>query len=185
VIQRATSGHEQLPVEQVSWEDAQTFLKKRSELPAEAKTGRKYRLPTEAESEYACRARTTSPCHFGNTLCSTQANFDGNSPYGGARKGPHLKRTCPVGSYPPNAWGLYDLHGNVYQWCADWYDKDHYATSPGKDARGPAQGTSRVFRGGGWDSLGRYCRSACRSTYYPGLRDSYLGFRVVLLPPGG
>jgi len=105
------------PVEAVSWENAVEFCQKLSELPEEKRFGCVYRLPTEAEWEYACRAGTRTPFHFGTSLSSTQANFDGNYPYGSASKGPNLSRTATVGSYRPNAWGLYDMHGNVLEWC--------------------------------------------------------------------
>ena len=103
----------QFPVEMVSWNDAVAFCKKLSELPEEKKAGRTYRLPTEAEWEYACRAGTSTAFHFGNSLSSTQANFDGNYPYGKAGKGPYLGRTAKVDSYPANAFGLYDMHGGI------------------------------------------------------------------------
>lgn len=109
------------PVERVSWEDAQQFCAALSALPAEKAAGRVYRLPTECEWEYTCRAGTTTPFHFGESLSSKQANFDGSYPYGDAEEGPYLQRTCQVGSYPGNAWGLHDMHGNVWEWCADWY----------------------------------------------------------------
>jgi formylglycine-generating enzyme required for sulfatase activity len=173
------------PVERVSWEDAQAFLKKLSELPEEKKKGRKYRLPTEAEWEYSCRSGAPSdhPFHFGPSLSSTQANFDGNYPYGGAAKGPWLKRTCAVGSYPANRFGLRDMHGNVWEWCADWYDKDYYKSSPRKDPKGPATGTARVVRGGSWFVNGRYCRAAGRSRIEPGRRYNDVGFRVAVSLP--
>ena len=98
-------------MEHVSWDDAVAFCRKLSELPEEKKAGRVYRLPTEAEWEYACRAGTKTPFHYGNSLSSKQANFNGNFPYGGADKGPYLKRTAKVGSYAANAFGLYDMHG--------------------------------------------------------------------------
>ena len=112
-----------------------------------------YRLPTEAEWEYSCRAGATAstPFHFGTSLNSTQANFHGEYPYGGAAKGPSLGRACAVGSYPPNAWGLYDLHGNVWEWCADWFSPDFYRQpEAGQDPHGPPTGTRRVLRGGSW-----------------------------------
>jgi uncharacterized protein (TIGR02996 family) len=172
------------PVEQVSWKDAQTFLKKLSRLPAEVKAGRKYRLPTEAEWEYACRGpvSSSSPFHCGASLCSTQANFDGNYPYGGAAKGPYLARTCKVGSYKPNTFGLYDMHGNVWEWCEDWYDDSYYAISPGKDPLGPSEGSVRVGRGGSWIRGGAFCRAALRVWDPPSLRLGNLGFRLALVP---
>src|SRR5205814_1699464 len=108
-----------------------------------------YRLPTEAEWEYACRAGTTSATHYGNSLSARQANFNGRDPYGVAEPGPFLLRPTEVGSYPPNAWGLFDLHGNVWEWCADWYGRDYYRQAPVEDPAGPASGSARVIRGGG------------------------------------
>jgi formylglycine-generating enzyme required for sulfatase activity len=171
------------PVEMVRWEDAQAFLRKLSELPEEKKNGRKYRLPTEAEWEYACRGGTSSyqTFHYGNSLSSTQANFSGSAPYGGAAKGPGLGRTCKVGSYKPNAIGLYDMHGNVWEWCSDWYDRDYYGNSPRVDPPGPASGSVRVLRGGAWDSIGSDCRSAWREGRMPGLQYSNFGFRAALV----
>jgi uncharacterized protein (TIGR02996 family) len=176
-----------LPVEQVSWEDAVDFCGKLSELPEEKRAKRVYRLPSEAEWEYACRggAASSTPFHFGTSLSSTQANFDGNHPYGGAAKGPSLKRTTPVGSYNPNAWGLYDMHGNVWEWCQDWYASQYYKQSPRRDPPGPPEGSVRVIRGGGWDSIGQFCRSAYRCWLVPADRDSGLGFRVSLVLSGG
>jgi uncharacterized protein (TIGR02996 family) len=172
------------PVEQVSWDDAVAFCKKLSAMPAETRSGRKYRLPTEAEWEYSCRggARSSEPFHFGASLSSTQANFNGNYPYGAAHKGPYLARTSEVGSYKPNAFGLYDLHGNVWEWCSDWYEPGYYATSPAKDPSGPPRGSGRVLRGGNWYNPGQYCRSAIRDRYAPAYRNDHLGFRVALVP---
>ena len=172
------------PVENVSWLDAKEFCEKLSELPEEKRAGRTYRLPTEAEWEYSCRggARSSTPFHFGDSLSSTQANFDGNYPYGDADKGPYLKKTTPVGSYDkPNGFGLHDMHGNVWEWCADWYETDYYTKSPKKDPQGPENGTRRVLRGGSWPDLGWYCRSANRFGSDPGFRDVSVGFRVVLV----
>ena len=167
-----------VPVEQVTWEEAVEFCRKLS-----ARDGRRYRLPTEAEWEYACRAGTTTPFAFGKTLSSrTDANFDGDSTYGGSEKGPDLEATAPVGSYRANALGLYDMHGNVYEWCADWYDSDYYENSPTDDPTGPTAGSYRVFRGGGWTFFPGYCRSASRYGISPGHRYGSLGFRVASVP---
>jgi formylglycine-generating enzyme required for sulfatase activity len=173
------------PVESASWEDVQAFLEKLTSLPEEMKKGRKYRLPSEAEWEYACRGRATSstPFSFGNSLSFTQANFDGNHPYGGAATGPYLKRTSKVGSYQPNSLGLFDMHGNVWEWCEDWYDADYYKGSPRCDPRGPSQGALRVIRGGSWNLRGQFCRSARRIRYTPGYRTNGLGFRAALVLP--
>jgi formylglycine-generating enzyme required for sulfatase activity len=153
-------------------------------------------LPTEAEWEYACRAGAASsqPFHFGPSLSSRQANFDGNCPSGEA-EGPYLERTCPVGSYAPNAWGLFDMHGNVFEWCQDWYDGDYYDSSPRKDPKGPSTGKlsslipthpanvqdhRRVLRGGSWCSVAGSCRAACRSKGKPRNSGDNVGFRVAL-----
>jgi formylglycine-generating enzyme len=137
-------------------------------------------LPTEAEWEYACRGGAPSkPFHFGDSLSSKQANFDGNWPSGGADKGRFLARPCDVGSYPPNAFGLYDMHGNVWEWCQDWYDKGYYRYCDKQDPQGPEKGEARVLRGGSWYYYGRYCRSALRRRIEPGDRNFDFGFRVV------
>ncbi len=137
-----------------------------------------YRLPTEAQWEYACRAGTTTATAFGNSLSSTQANFNGNYPYNGTAKGPYVETTKVVGSYKANAWGLYDMHGNVGEWCRDW----HAATLPGgrnPEVSQPGEDSSRVLRGGSWNNFSRYARSANRNWSAPGGRSGYCGFRVV------
>ncbi len=166
------------PVENVSWEDANAFCKKLSDLPAEKRLGRTYRLPTEAEWEYACRAGTTAAFHYGPSLTSTQANMFGLSPYGGAPNGPNLQRPDEVGKYRPNAWGLYDMHGNVSEWCSDWFDGAFYARSPRQDPTGGV-GTARIWRGGSWESDGRKCRSGYRSGNSPTGKSNTAGLRVV------
>jgi formylglycine-generating enzyme required for sulfatase activity len=171
------------PVENVSWEDAQVFIKKLNNLPAEKAKGRMYRLPTEAEWEYSCRGGSgvTTTFHFGNSLSSSQANFDGNFPYGAAAEGKCLERTCKVGSYKPNGFGLYDMHGNVFEWCQDYYDKKFYSTSSKKDPVNTKEGPDRSFRGGSWCYSGKLCRSALRRRLGPAARYDIVGFRVALV----
>jgi sulfatase modifying factor 1 len=176
-----------LPVEMVSWEDAMEFCRRLTEMERTAGRllgGLAYSLPTEAQWEYACRAGTTTAMAFGYRLStgyrlsSREANFHGNYPYGGAAKGPYLKKTTPVGSYRPNAWGFYDLHGNVWEWCADRYGA--YPSGSVTDPTGPSSGTNRVHRGGGWYGSGMNCRSAYRNRNTPGGRLDILGFRPSL-----
>ncbi len=162
-----------LPVEQVSWGDCQEFCTK-----VGAKVGRRFRLPTEAEWEYACRAGTTTPFHFGATIGTDQANYDGNYTYGKGKKGKYRKQTMPVGSFPANAWGLYDVHGNVWEWCQDRYGR--YSKRVIKDPKGSHNGAAHVVRGGSWVSGPRRCRAAGRSRLAPGGRNDRLGCRVVL-----
>ena len=179
-----------LPVDSVSWEEAVEFCRKLSELPAEKEAGRVYRLPTEAQWEYACRAGTSTPFHYGEQLSSKMANFDGNTPYlkredvikgvdPATIAGPYLKRTVPVGSYEPNAWGLYDMHGNVWEWCSDWFSPVYYRKSPEADPPGPEKGSRKVSRGGGWYYFAAGCRSASRYEREPGRKRNTEGFRVV------
>jgi len=158
-----------LPVEQVSWDDAVSFCKKLSDLPEERQAGRVYRLPTEAEWEYACRAGTTKTYSFGDSegMLGDHAWYDTNSD----------KKTHPVGGKKPNSWGLYDMHGNVWEWCQDWYGS--YPSGLVTDPKGLSIGSHRVLRGGSWVNLARHCRSARRSFHAPSDRDSNLGFRVV------
>jgi uncharacterized protein (TIGR02996 family) len=171
-------GH---PVEMVSWRDARGFCTRLSGRPEERGHKRTYRLPTEAEWEYACRAGVcSSPFHFGASLSTEQANFDGCYGKRGPARGAYLQRTSEVGSYPPNAFGLHDMHGNVWEWCQDRYREDSYQGSETKDPQGPAQGTHRVMRGGCWDGLATACRAAYRVNDLPGYREHYLGFRVAL-----
>jgi uncharacterized protein (TIGR02996 family) len=164
---------ESLPVELVSWQDCKKFCGRLTR-----RDSRTYTLPTEAEWEYACRAGTTTPFHFGEALNSTHANCNGSHPYGTLEKGPSLGRTSVVGSYRPNAWGLWDMHGNVWEWC-----QDHYrATHPPQDAENPVnlheRGGGRVVRGGSWINHARGCRAAYRLRHAPVNRYYYLGCRA-------
>jgi formylglycine-generating enzyme required for sulfatase activity len=175
------------PVDQVRWTEALEYCRQLSALPEERKTQRKYRLPTEAEWEYACRAGTTTVFHFGNSLSSKEANFKGTFPFGKAAKDVFLQKTVKVGSYAPNAWGLYDMHGNVAEWCSDWYDPEYYKTSPKENPKGPAKGVLDtnynsffyVIRGGCWMDEGRGCRAAYRSRLQPTEAYRWVGMRVV------
>ena len=155
------------PVEQVSWGEAVVFCRKLSALPEEKLAGRVYRLPTEAEWEYACRAGTTTQYSFGDDKTQLReyawvAGYAGNS-------------THPIGEQKPNAWGLYDMHGNVSEWCQD-------PSGAVTDPTGPTSGSPRVYRGGGWISGAGNCRSWLRAINVPDARSDYLGFRVVLIP---
>ena len=163
-----------LPVEQVSWNDCQELLIKINQR--EKVTN--FRLPTEAEWEYACRAGTTTPHQFGSVCDGKQANCNGNNPYGTNNKGPYLKKTSPVGGYAPNAWGLYDMHGNVWEWCSDWYGE--YLEDPVRDPTGSKDGSHRLRRGGGWNSRAVNCRAALRRGSLPSDRDYDIGFRLAL-----
>jgi formylglycine-generating enzyme required for sulfatase activity len=183
----AGKSTDDFPVENVSHEEAVAFCEKLTARTAEKKAGRKYRLPTEAEWEYACRGGASSyqVFHFGDSLSSKQANFDSNYPYGGAgKKDVYLDRTCKVGSHTTNAFGLHDMHGNVWEWCSDWYDKDSYGKSPPRDPQGPSAGSTRVIRGGCWGNGARNCRSANRFGFAPAYQDFGRGFRVALVPVG-
>lgn len=171
----------QFPVDSVSWHDANVFCRKLTE-----REGKTYRLPTEAEWEYACRAGTTGPFHFGNINNGRFSNSDGRHPYGTNVKGPFLARTTKVGSYKPNAFGLYDMHGNVYEWCADWFDPQLYRQRQGKLTSNPFVSTktrfvtTRVLRGGSWfKGKDLHSRSAYRRGNLPSWKGQNIGFRVV------
>ncbi|MFD2113783.1 formylglycine-generating enzyme family protein [Thiorhodococcus fuscus] len=161
------------PVEQVSWDDCQDFLARANRSRDDSLV---LRLPTEAEWEYVCRAGTRTAFSFGDALGTEQANYDGNFPYRGP-KGPYRERTLPVQSFAPNPWGLYQMYGNVWEWCADWFGD--YPAGPALDPNGPADGASRVLRGGSWYSFGRHLRSAFRSHYAPASRYGSFGLRLA------
>jgi len=137
-----------------------------------------YRLPTEAQWEYACRAGTTTPFNTGNNITSDQANYDGTTPYGNNPSGLNRKETTPVGSFPANPWGLYDMHGNVWEWCWDW--KENYTKGLLIDPTGAPIGKYRAERGGSWCSGAHNLRSACRSYDFPSIKGHNDGFRLVL-----
>ena len=160
-----------LPVESVSWNDIQAFIKKVNEAFQYGA-----RLPTEAEWEYACRAGTATAYSWGNALNGDKANCAGTKPYGTSKRGPYLKKTSPVGKYGANPWGLYDMHGNVYEWCVDRYGS--YPAGRVVDPQGPALGDQRVLRGGCWESFARDCRSAHRAGRRSGFRHERYGFRL-------
>ena len=160
------------PVEMVSWEDAQRFIKKLNELFG----SQQYWLPTEAQWEYACRAGTTTPFWTGENLSTSQANFNGNYPYLGNRREAYRGKTTPVGIFGPNPWGLYDMHGNVYEWCQDWHGE--YPTVNVNDPVVLSGGTDRVLRGGAWSGIAQNCRSAFRNFYNPEGSSVGVGFRL-------
>ncbi|VXD20737.1 formylglycine-generating enzyme family protein [Planktothrix paucivesiculata] len=168
------------PVEMVNWNDAQVFCQRLSQ-----KTGKTYRLPSQAEWEYACRAKTTSPFHFGETITADLANYPATCTYGSGPKGTDRGQTTDVGSFPPNAFGLYDMHGNVWELCADpWHENYKGAPTDGSVWESGGNTNSRVMRGGSWANHPRDCRSAsCLDWHGPGHRSKYHGFRVVSLPP--
>jgi formylglycine-generating enzyme required for sulfatase activity len=167
------------PVEMVSWEDAAAFCRALTERSEERAAGRSYRLPTEAEWEYACRAGTNSPFGHGSSLSAGQGNFDARFPYGDGSTGKPLGRTTPPNRFPSGAWGLADAHGNVWEWCADWYGEGYYRSSPLRDPSGPEAGTVKVLRGGSWRNQASSCRAAYRNALAPHQKDSATGFRVV------
>ena len=163
------------PVEQVSWNDCQEFI-----LKLTASSEYAFSLPTEAQWEYACRAGTTTPFNFGDMLNGMQANCDGSRPYGTSMEGISMKKTMAVGSYPPNALGLYDMHGNVAEWCLDDERKYTYSADDLKDPVGDLYSSSYVTRGGDWDRDATYCRSARRYNDDKSSRNYQYGFRLVL-----
>jgi formylglycine-generating enzyme required for sulfatase activity len=171
-------GADNMPVTRVSWFDCMEFIKR---LNAMGKG--KYRLPTEAEWEYAARAGTSTAYSWGDTIDCEKAM------YGNKRlkydvcqlyiksMGLQIDQPAPVKSYKPNPWGLYDMHGNVWEWCMDWYG--NYSTKPVTDPKGPGSGTMRIRRGGSWFKYGHYCRSSNRSLGHPATRYQTTGFRLV------
>jgi sulfatase modifying factor 1 len=166
-------GRGRRPVTNVSWHDATAFCEWISK-----ETGKKYQLPSEAQWEYAARAGTTTPFHTGNCLSTSQSNYDGNFPYSNCSKGEYRKKTMPVESFAPNAYGLYNMHGNVWEWCLDWYNAEYYSNSPQNNPVNNTPASYRVLRGGSWNSIASYCRSADRSGNTPDDRNRRIGFRL-------
>ncbi|MEK6299545.1 MAG: SUMF1/EgtB/PvdO family nonheme iron enzyme [Acidobacteriota bacterium] len=166
-----------LPVEQVSWEDATEFCARLSRA-----SGRIYRLPTEAEWEYACRGGMTTTFYFGDTATPELVNYNGGFPYGSAAKGTNRQTTTPAGGVGyPNAFGLYDMHGNVWEWCMDyWHESYSGAPTDGRSWESGGDASLRVLRGGSWYCIAGGCRSSLRLRPASGLRDDYVGFRVVV-----
>jgi formylglycine-generating enzyme required for sulfatase activity len=167
-----------LPVERVKWSAAQEFIRR---LNAK-NDGYLYRLPSEAEWEYACRAGTTTTFAYGPSLSSSLANFDGGQPYGDAPKDVNREKTTPVGSFSPNGWGLYDMHGNVFEWCEDKYH-DSYDGAPADGSAWMRGGVSewRVLRGGSWFDSANALRSTSRERLYLDICDPFIGIRLVAL----
>ncbi|MBO1058938.1 MAG: SUMF1/EgtB/PvdO family nonheme iron enzyme [Dolichospermum sp. JUN01] len=161
------------PVESVSWDDAVTFCEKLSQ-----KTQKNYKLPSEAEWEYACRAGTTTPFYFGESITTDLVNYNGNYTYASAPEGKNRQQTTDVGSFPPNAFGLYDMHGNVWEWCLD--DYDNYSNAPKDGSALTGRGVVKLLRGGSWFNVPSNCRSAYRINYNPAVSYYSNGFRLVV-----
>ena len=178
VLPRSAENH---PVLSVSWNDAVAYCKWLS-----AKTGKHFHLPTEAEREYACRTGTITQFNTGENLTTDQANYDGNYPYNNNPKGVYRQNTVAVNSFAPNAFGLYNMHGNVWEWCSDWYGGTYYdeckANGTVVNPVGPATGSLRVIRGGSWSGSAGGCRSAYRDADSPDYRFNDVGFRLVFVP---
>jgi formylglycine-generating enzyme required for sulfatase activity len=164
------------PVEKVSWNDAQVFLTRlNAQQASNLSAGWSYVLPTESQWEYACRAGTTTAYAWGATITSSNANYNWD---GGANDGNDFKQTRDVGQYAANPWGFFDMHGNVWEWTADWYQAAYPTGNPVIDPTGPASGSARVKRGSSWYHVGTNLRSAMRSHGPPSIRDHNRGFRV-------
>lgn len=163
------------PVESISWEDIQIFIKK-----LDKKSGLKFRLPTEAEWEYAARGGTTTAFSFGDNINTSQVNYDGDHPYKGKVIGRDRKTPVAVGSLPANPWGFHEMHGNVWELIQDWHNINFYKNSRLNDPKGPAKGTFLIRRGGSWRFDARFCRSAYRGRFRPDSSSHLLGFRLAV-----
>ncbi len=173
------------PVEQVSWDDCQKFIATLSPLLHQSpfsqalKSELHLRLPFEAEWEYACRAGNQTPFSFGENISPDQVNYNGEYPYHKAEKGEYRGETVKVASLPCNAWGLYEMHGNVWEWCEDYYQSD-LGSGDVTNPAGATESSERVVRGGSWDNYGKRVRSALRGLNSPDIRGNYLGLRLVV-----
>ena len=173
-------GRSDRPVINVSWEDVQAYLDWLNEKAGLAGKLEAWRLPSEAEWEYTCRAGTTTPFSFGETISTEQANYNGNHIYGVGKKGRYLRKSAPVGDYPPNAFGLHQMHGNVWEWCADpWHDTYDSAPTDGSVWKEGGDASRRVLRGGSWDSIPNWLRSALRNWFNTSSRNVSIGFRLA------
>ena len=168
---------ETLPVDSVSWEDCQAFCQRLSE-----RLGHTLTLPTEAQWEYACRAGSQTPFNTGNNLSTEQGNYNGNSPYADHPQGEYRERTLPVKSFTPNDWGLYQMHGNLWEWCLD--DLRGFSPAVVIDPVGP-NGSGAVVRGGSWFDRAPRCRSASRYAFHRAERERNLGLRVAMVTQAG
>lgn len=160
-------SEEDYPVDSVNWADVTGYCEWLSK-----KTGKNYRLPTEAEWEYACRGGTTTEYYWGDEMNNDYSWYKDNSE----------GTIHPVGNKEPNKFGLYDMSGNVWEWCFDWHGEDYYSSSPSSNPRGPSSGTRHIARGGSWGSFYGSCSSGARGNYDPGTRRYYMGFRLVRTP---
>jgi formylglycine-generating enzyme required for sulfatase activity len=165
------------PIEQVNWDDAIEFCTKLAQ-----QTGKQYTLPSEAQWEYACRANTTTAFHYGDTITPDLANYNGEYPYNGAPIGENRGQTTLVGSFPPNAFGLYDMHGNVWEWCLDEYQPNYQGapTDGSAVSSGLSGNLKRVMRGGAWDYVAKGCRSTVRCSLAAGIRVNGCGLRIAI-----
>lgn len=166
------------PATNISWLMAMDFITVLNGISDEI-----FRLPSEAEMEYGARAGTNTPFHTGKTISTDQANYNGLYRYDTGERGAYLEQTTPVRNYPANKFGLFDMHGNVWEWCADWYDKDYYQKSPTDKPQGPVTGKKKVMRGGSWFTAPRSIRSANRRGIEPDVAMEDAGFRLVVNRP--
>ena len=164
------------PVEEISWDEAVEFCQRLSK-----KTGKQYRLPSEAEWEYACRAGTTTPFYCGETITDKLANYRASETYANGLKGKCREQTTPVGSFPPNAFGLYDMHGNIWEWCADTWHDNYEGVADDSSVWSSEESKQKVIRGGSWDDNPRYCRSGYRYFGTRNFRSFLFGLRVVCI----